>query len=112
MAKFNIGDIVVGNDKDKYIYTTDRCICKVVKTYEPKLDGKDMLVEAIYHANECGGVIGGKWDVDSRYFDRVIAAPVPAKKAKKTKEMTVSEISKALGYDVKIVKESRDEYCF
>lgn len=111
MAKFNVGDIVVGNDKDKYIYTTDRCVCKVIKTYEPGLDGKDMRVEAIYHADG-HEVVGEKWDVDSRYFDRVIAAPVPAKKTKKTKEMTVSEISKALGYDVKIVKESRDEYYF
>lgn len=111
MAKFNVGDIIVGNDKTFYHHTTDRCICKVVKTYEPKCrDGKDMDVEVIYHAddhNECKGEV---YDVCSKYFDLVIAAPV--KKTKKTKEMTVSEISKALGYEVKIVKDSADEYCF
>ena len=108
MAKFNVGDIIVGNDKDKYTYTSDRCVCKVIETYEPRCSGKDMVVEMIYHADGFTSA-GIRWDVDSRYFDRVIAAPVPTKK---TKEMTVSEISKALGYDVKIVKESRDEYCF
>ena len=107
MAKFNVGDIIVGNDKTCYHYTTDRCVCKVVKTYEPKRGGKDMAVEVIYHADnnsECRAEI---YDVCSKYFDLVIAAPV-----KKTKEMTVSEISKALGYEVKIVKDSTDEYHF
>ena len=109
MAKFNVGDIIVGNDKDFYVHTTDRCVCKVIKTYEPKRSGKDMNVEVIYHADNCGECKGETYDVCSKYFDLVIAAPV--KKAK-TKEMTVSEISKALGYEVKIVKDSTDEYYF
>ena len=107
MAKFNVGDIIVGNDKDFYYHTTDRCVCKVVKTYEPKHSGKDMDVEVIYHADNCGECKGETYDVCSKYFDLVIAAP----KAK-VKEMTVSEISKALGYEVKIVKDSTDEYHF
>ena len=107
MAKFNVGDIIVGNNKDFYLYTTDRCICKVVKTYEPKYKGKDMDVEIIYHADNCDECKGETYDVCSKYFDLVIAAP----KAK-VKEMTVSEISKALGYEVKIVKDSAEEFCF
>lgn len=109
MAKFNVGDIIVGNDKGFYHYTTDRCICKVVNTYEPKRGGKDMDVEVIYHADNNSECKGDTYEVCSKYFDLVIAAPV--KKAK-TKEMTVSEISKALGYEVKIVKDSTDEYHF
>jgi hypothetical protein len=108
MAKFNVGDIIVGNDKTFYHYTTDRCICKVVNTYEPKCSGgKDMDVEVVYHADVNGECKGEVYDVCSKYFDLVIAAP----KAK-AKEMTVSEISKALGYEVKIVKDSTDEYYF
>ena len=107
MAKFNVGDIIIGNDKTFYHYTTDRCICKVVKTYEPKCNGKDMHVEVIYHADNYSECKGETYEVCSKYFDLVIAAPV-----KKTKEMTVSEISKALGYEVKIVKDSTDEYYF
>ena len=106
MAKFNVGDIVVGNNKDFYRHTTDRCICKVIDTYESSCcGGKDMDVEIIYHADGCSK--GETYDVCSKYFDLVIAAP----KAK-TKEMTVSEISKALGYEVKIVRDSTDEYYF
>lgn len=107
MAKFNVGDIIVGNDKDFYVHTTDRCICKVVDTYEPSYSGKDMDVEVIYHADDCSECKGETYEVCSKYFDLVIAAP----KAK-AKEMTVSEISKALGYEVKIVKDSTDEYYF
>jgi hypothetical protein len=111
MAKFNVGDIIVGNDKTFYHYTTDRCICKVVNTYEPKYSGrKDMDVEVVYHADVNGECKGETYEVCSKYFDLVIAAPI--KKTKKTKEMTVSEISKALGYEVKIVKDSTDEYYF
>lgn len=110
MAKFNVGDIIVGNDKDFYVHTTDRCICKVIDIYEPSYSGKDMEVEVIYHADDCSECKGETYEVCSKYFDLVIAAPV--KKTKKTKEMTVSEISKALGYEVKIVKDSADEYCF
>lgn len=109
MAKFNVGDIVVGNNKSFYRHTTDRCICKVVDTYEPSCGGKDMDVEVIYHADDCSECKGEVYEVCSKYFDLVIAAP----KAKaKVKEMTVSEISKALGYEVKIVKDSTDEYHF
>lgn len=107
MTKFNVGDIIVGNDKDFYVHTTDRCVCKVVKTYAPRYSGKDMDVEVIYHADDNSECKGETYEVCSKYFDLVIAAP----KAK-TKEMTVSEISKALGYEVKIVKDSADEYCF
>lgn len=108
MTKFNVGDIVVGNDKEEYAYTSDRCICKVIETFEPRRNGKDMIIEVIYHADGFT-TAGTKWDVNSHYFDRVIAAPAPVKKIK---EMTVSEISKVLGYEVKIVKDSTDEYCF
>lgn len=107
MTKFNVGDIIVGNDKNFYVHTTDRCICKVVDTYEPSYSGKDMDVEVIYHADDCSECKGEVYEVCSKYFDLVIAAPV-----KKTKEMTVSEISKALGYEIKIVKDSTDEYHF
>ena len=107
MAKFNVGDIIVGNDKDFYFHTADRCICKVVNTYEPRRNGKDMDVEVIYHADNCDECKGETYDVCSKYFDLVIAAP----KAE-VKEMTVSEISKALGYEVKIVKGSTKEFSF
>ena len=107
MTKFNVGDIIVGNDKDFYYHTTDRCICKVVKTYEPRYSGKDMDVEVIYHADDNSECKGETYEVCSKYFDLVIAAP----KAK-VKEMTVAEISKVLGYEVKIVKDSADEYHF
>ena len=106
MAKFNVGDIIVGNNKDFYRRTTDRCICRVIDTYEPYCGSKDMDVEVIYHADGCSE--GETYDVCSKYFDLVIAAP----KTKAIKEMTVSEISKALGYEVKIVRDSTDEYYF
>lgn len=94
MSKFNVGDIIVGNTSDKYGFTNDRAICEVVGINKARLN--EIEVRIIYREEFDGSTT---FDVESKYFDLVI----PAKKSE-AKEMTVAEISKELGYEVKIVK--------
>ena len=96
MCKFNVGDIIVGNNKDMYGYTNSNAICEVVGTNDCFKDNTQIKI--IYHMDmekPCTTI----FSVQDKYFDLVI----PAKKST-VKEMTVAEISKALGYEIKIVK--------
>ena len=96
MCKFNVGDIIVGNNKDMYGYTNSNAICEVVGTNDCFKDNTQIKI--IYHTDmekPCTTI----FSVQDKYFDLVI----PAKKSI-VKEMTVAEISKALGYEIKIVK--------
>ena len=99
MKKFNVGDIVKANVKHSafpkyYDVTNEHALCKVIETIYG-----DIKVEVIYHATKPYSV-GHKYTVISDCFDLVI----PAKKTS-VKEMTIAEISDALGYEVKIIKE-------
>ena len=96
MSKFNVGDIIVGNNKDMYGYTNSNAICEVVGTDSCSKDNTQ--VKIIYHTEmeKPGTTV---FSVQDKYFDLVI----PAKKSE-VKEMTVAEISEKLGYEVKIVK--------
>ena len=99
MKKFNVGDIVKANvDHPKfscyYNVTNEYALCKVIGHLYDKIE-----VEVIYHAIE-SYFVGRKYPVISDCFDLVI----PAKKTS-VKEMTVREISDALGFEVKIIKE-------
>lgn len=95
MPKFQIGDIIVGNTSKEYAYTDDRAICEVVGLNKSHVD--DIEVKIIYREGYEGSAV---FSVESKYFDLVI----PAKEKPSVKEMTVAEISKELGYEVKIVK--------
>lgn len=97
MSKFNVGDIIVGNNKDMYGYTNNKAICEVVGT-DTCSSRDNIQIKMIYHTEmekPCTTV----FSVQDKYFDLVI----PAKKSE-VKEMTVAEISEKLGYEVKIVK--------
>ena len=96
MSKFNVGDIIVGNSKDMYGYTNNKAICEVVRTDACSRD--NIQIKMIYHT-EMEKPYTTVFSVQDKYFDLVI----PAKKSE-AKEMTVTEISKKLGYEVKIVK--------
>ena len=95
-CKFNVGDIIVGNNKYRYGFTNSNAICEVVETDDCLED--NLQIKIIYHTEmeELGNAV---YSVQDKYFDLVI----PAKK-KNVKEMTVAEISEKLGYEVKIVK--------
>ena len=95
-CKFNVGDIIVGNNKYRYGFTNSNAICEVVETDDCLAD--NLQIKIIYHTEmeEPGNAV---YSVQDKYFDLVI----PAKK-KNVKEMTVAEISEKLGYEVKIVK--------
>ena len=95
-CKFNVGDIIVGNNKYRYGFTNSNAICEVVKTDDCLED--NLQIKIIYHTEmeKPGSTV---YSVQDKYFDLVI----PAKK-KNVKEMTVAEISEKLGYEVKIVK--------
>lgn len=95
-CRFNVGDIIVGNNKYRYSFTNSDAICKVVETDDCLED--NLQIKIVYHTEmeKLSEVI---YSVQDKYFDLVI----PAKK-KNVKEMTVAEISKKLGYEVKIVK--------
>ena len=95
-CKFNVGDIIVGNNKYRYGFTNSNAICEVVETDDCLED--NLQIKIIYHTEmeEPGNAV---YSVQDKYFDLVI----PAKK-KNVKEMTVAEISEKLGYEVKIVK--------
>lgn len=95
ISKFQIGDIIVGNTSEEYGYTDDRAICEVVDFNKSHLVD-DIKVRIIYREGYSGDTV---FSVESKYFDLVI----PAEKSS-VKEMTVAEISKELGYEVKIVK--------
>ena len=96
-CKFNVGDIIVGNNKYRYGFTNSNAICEVVETDDCLED--NLQIKIIYHTEmeEPGNAV---FSVESKYFDLVI----PAKERPSVKEMTVAEISKELGYEVKIVK--------
>lgn len=95
-CRFDVGDIIVGNNKYRYAFTNSNAICEVVETDDCLED--NLQIKIIYHTEmeKPSGVI---YSVQDKYFDLVI----PAKKSE-AKEMTVAEISKKLGYEVKIVK--------
>lgn len=96
MCKFNVGDIIVGNNKDTYGYTNSNAICEVVGTND--CFKNNIQIKMIYHTEmekPCTTV----FSVQDKYFDLVISA-----KKSTVKEMTVAEISEKLGYEVKIVK--------
>ena len=95
-CRFNVGDIIVGNNKYRYGFTNSNAICEVVETDDCLED--NLQIKIIYHTEmeKPGSVV---YSVQDKYFDLVI----PAKK-KNVKEMTVAEISEKLGYEVKIVK--------
>ena len=95
-CKFNVGDIIVGNNEYRYSVTNNNAICEVVGTNDCFED--NLQVKVIYHTKteKLTTVI---FSVSDKYFDLVI----PAKKSE-IKEMTVAEISEKLGYEVKIVK--------
>lgn len=95
-CKFNVGDIIVGNNEYKYGYTNNNAICEVVEIDSCSRD--DIQIKIIYHT-EMEKPPTMTFSVQDKYFDLVI----PAKKSK-AKEMTVAEISEKLGYEVKIVK--------
>ena len=98
---FNIGDIIIGNEKNDYAYTNNRAICKVVDYVKASFESRedDIKVEVLYDLDTgkcgCGTIFG----VESKYFNLVSAAPV-----KEKKEMTIAEIEKELGYSIKVVK--------
>ena len=94
MCKFNIGDIVVGNSSTFYAITNNHCIGKVTSFNSCN---NTIAIEIIHHTDR-PNMIKQHFTVDSKYFDLVIPAAI------KVKEMTVAEISKELGYEVKIVK--------
>lgn len=96
MPKFQIGDIIVGNTSAEYGYTDDRAICEVVGLNKGCVD--DIKVRIVYRERYSGDTV---FSVESKYFDLVIPAE---EKSSFVKEMTVAEISKELGYEVKIVK--------
>lgn len=95
-CRFNVGDIIVGNNKYRYGFTNSNAICKVVETNDCLED--NLQIKIIYHTEmeKPGNAV---YSVQDKYFDLVF----PAKK-KNVKEMTVAEISEKLGYEVKIVK--------
>ena len=95
-CRFNVGDIIVGNNKYRYGFTNSNAICEVVETNDCLED--NLQIKIIYHTEmeKPGSAV---YSVQDKYFDLVI----PAKK-KNVKEMTVAEISEKLGYEVKIVK--------
>ena len=95
-CRFNVGDIIVGNNKYRYGFTNSNAICEVVETDDCLED--NLQIKIIYHTEmeKPGSAV---YSVQDKYFDLVI----PAKK-KNVKEMTVAEISEKLGYEVKIVK--------
>ena len=95
-CRFNVGDIIVGNNKHRYGFTNSNAICEVVETNDCLED--NLQIKIIYHTEieKPGSAV---YSVQDKYFDLVI----PAKK-KNVKEMTVAEISEKLGYEVKIVK--------
>lgn len=95
-CRFNVGNIIVGNNKHRYRFTNSNAICEVVETNDCLED--NLQIKIIYHTEmeKPGSAV---YSVQDKYFDLVI----PAKK-KNVKEMTVAEISEKLGYEVKIVK--------
>ena len=95
-CRFNVGDIIVGNNKYRYGFTNSNAICEVVETDDCLED--NLQIKIIYHTEmeKPGSAV---YSVQDKYFDLVI----PAKKSA-AKEMTVAKISEKLGYEVKIVK--------
>lgn len=95
-CRFNVGDIIVGNNKYRYGFTNSNAICEVIETDDCLED--NLQIKIIYHTEmeKPGSAV---YSVQDKYFDLVI----PAKKSE-VKEMTVAEISEKLGYEVKIVK--------
>jgi hypothetical protein len=95
-CKFNVGDIIVGNNEYRYSITNNKAIYEVVEIDD--CFESNLQVKIIYHT-EMEKPTTVVFSVQDKYFDLVI----PAKKST-AKEMTVAEISEKLGYEVKIVK--------
>lgn len=66
MSKFQVGDIVVGNEKADgyYLITKTGCIMKVLKVY-----GDEFRGELLSLSPGGRGTIGGRFTVDNVYFD-------------------------------------------
>ena len=99
--RFNIGDVIIGNEKNDYAYTDNRAICEVVDYVKAPFGRRedDIKVKVLYNLDtgKCGG--DTIFSVESKYFNLVSAAPT-----KEKKEMTIAEIEKELGYSIKVVK--------
>ena len=63
MAKFKVGDIVIGNEKNKYGITCKGAKCEVVKVYG---QGYDLIRVKLLHSGD------QDFPVDPKYFDLVI----------------------------------------
>lgn len=86
-TKFKVGDILIGNSSNDYVYTNRQEKAKVVGKATNTADGSDIRVELTDKSNRNRG----PWDVKSQHFDLVRRAA--------RKSFTLPQYAKAVVLD-------------
>lgn len=63
MNKFKVGDIIRGNDRNEYAYTSNHSLCKVTEVK----DEDSIVVEVVAHKEP--RKVGDFWNVESDKFE-------------------------------------------